>query len=207
MDLKVLFDQDAAVVFGVASDHVGEGADGDAVVADGADAGPGFGGEGVDHGHGAGADGFEFVDVAGPGAIGGAGGGGEIVLLEGWERDFTGAAGDPEEAVGEDAFGVVDVAEGFAQRPFPGFVAVEGLLFVDAGEEGNKFAGLGVQVREDIFSIHLVDVVEVVFGGFGTCRFSGHFPTITQPENTDSNSGLPKPEADRAAGRWKGPKL
>ena len=67
------------------------------------------GGQGSQKAHGGGADGFEFFDVAGPGAGVGIGVGDELILIESGERGLTTTA-DPQGAVREDSLSVVDVA-------------------------------------------------------------------------------------------------
>ena len=66
----------------------------------------------------------------------------------------------------ENAFGVVDVIQGFAKGPFSGFMPVARSIFGDVVEEGQESFGLRVEVCEDVVRSRFVDVGEAVFGGF-----------------------------------------
>ena len=72
-----------------------------------------------------------------------------VVLLEAFDGRAV-SAGDAQSAVGEDAFGVADVAEDFFYGPFAGSVAEVALGFVAAGEQDQRLAALGLERAEDV---------------------------------------------------------
>lgn len=186
------------MVLGVAGDGVDEGAHCDGHLARGADAGPCLGRQGTYQRHRGGADGAELFDVAGPGASVRRGVGGELLLVEAGQGRL-GAAGEPEGSKAEDALSVVDVIERFAVGPLAGIVTVEGTVFGDGGEVGEKFSRLSFEVGENIAGLGLVDVGEIVRGRFGTLRSSDHSTTIAHrgisgfsEGNSESCSAVPQ---------------
>jgi hypothetical protein len=154
-------------------DDEGERADSDFVAAGDAGAHPRFIGEIAEERNCGEADAAEFLDVRGPGQAIGLGAGDGDVLVEAGER-VRKASGEPESAIGEDAFGIGDVAEDFANAPFFGRVAIERFFFRNAREKSERRIELGFELARDIGIRDAKDVSEIVGRGFGGFRESDH---------------------------------
>ena len=104
-----------------------------------------------------------LVDVALPGALLGAGGGHGDVLIEARQRAVE-SAGEPERTKGEQAFGVIQVPDDFADGPFVRRVPMARLLVANRAQQRQRLCCLGVEQVSDVAVAHLVDVGEVVPG-------------------------------------------
>lgn len=119
------------------------------------------------------ADATKIFDVRGPGIIVGMGAGNADVLVVAGQRRVE-AAREPQSSKCEGAFGVRNVAQDLADRPFVRSVPVKRFFFGDGGEKCERFGELTVERRHNVIARDLVDVSEVIRGSFGGFRASEH---------------------------------
>jgi hypothetical protein len=121
----------------------------------------------------------ELLDVIEPRNSVGLGALRADVLIVAGKRRFE-SSRKPEGAKGKGAFGVGDVIEDLANRPFIRGVAVKRRFLRNAGEKFEGIWQLLLHRSERVITGYLIDVGEIARSGFGIFRAAKHGGNVSQ---------------------------
>src|SRR6266542_3385079 len=178
--------QQSHVMRDVAGGDVGERAHGERVAARHATAHPCVGWQIAEERERGRPYGAELLDVAAQRAFIGRRAANRDVLVETRQRGLE-PPREPQRAEHEQAFRVVQMADDFANAPLAGLIPVQRSILGYAAKELNSLKSLRLDDLRDVPVRHLVDVGEVVLGGFATIRsIHAHYSWNSDAKRTNA---------------------